>query len=132
MTISYACLLIAVLLPYVWVVCAKAGIKIDGEPRGYNNHAPRAQQEQLQGWRRRAVWAHNNAFEALPGFIAAVLVAAHAGVAVGRINVAALLFVLVRVLHGIFYLADQAMLRSLSWLIGIGAVAYLFAQALMH
>jgi uncharacterized MAPEG superfamily protein len=132
MTIAYACMLIVILLPYVWVVLAKAKIEIDGEAKRYNNHAPRAQQDKLQGWQRRAVWAQNNAFEAMPGFLAAVLVAMHAGVPAETINAASALFVAVRVLHGVLYITDKPSARSGTWLIGIATVVYLFVQALAH
>jgi uncharacterized MAPEG superfamily protein len=132
MTIAYASMLFAVLVPYAWILLAKARVRINGEARGYNNHAPRAQQDKMDGWRRRAVWAQNNAFEAMPGFLAAMLVAMHAGVAMDKVDMAAEVFVLARLLHGVLYIADKAAARSAVWMVGIGAVVYLFAQALMR
>lgn len=46
-----------------------------------------------------------------------------------QIDNAALLFVLARIAHGLFYIADLARPRSLAWLIGLGCVVYLFGLA---
>lgn len=132
MHIAYSCLLIAILLPYIWIYFAKFGRSDDGIAKRYNNYAPRAQQAKLEGYRARAVWAHNNAFEALPGFIAAVLVAVQAGVPAPLVNGAAIVFIVARVLHGVCYLANLAWQRSAIWAIGLLALVYLFVQALLH
>ena len=67
MTCAYWCVLAAIMLPYIWVTVAKAG--------GFDNAAPRDSLASLVGWRRRADWAHLNAFEAIPSFAAAVIIA---------------------------------------------------------
>jgi len=54
---AYWCVLIAALLPFVWVGVAKWGTH-------YNNATPR-DLDLYQGHRRRAHDAHQNAFEAL-------------------------------------------------------------------
>ncbi|PHV11963.1 MAPEG family protein [Chitinimonas sp. BJB300] len=131
MRIAYGCLLIVIFLPYVWVYFAKFGKTEDGTPSRYNNYAPRAQQAKFEGFRARAVWAHNNAFEALPGFAAAVLVAAQVGVAVETINIAAIVFVCARILHGVCYLANWAAQRSAVWFIGFVAVVFLMTEAIL-
>ena len=68
MPLAYWCLLIAGLLPYAWALVAKLGAP-------YDNHRPREVLAHAQGHRKRANWAQANAFESLPLFIAAVLVA---------------------------------------------------------
>jgi uncharacterized MAPEG superfamily protein len=75
--------------------------------------------------------AHLNAFEAFAPFAAGVLMAQAAGVDPFRITILALVFLAARILHGVFYLTDMHMLRSLSWLIGIVCVALLMMQAAM-
>ncbi|WP_223879081.1 MAPEG family protein [Chitinimonas arctica] len=130
MTIAYSCLLIVVLLPYLWVAFAKAGRRADGTRIRYNNHAPRKQQASLEGMYARAVWAQDNAFEATPSFAAAVLVAIHAGVAADMVNGLAVAFVVLRVLHGVLYLGDKPALRSLSWVLGMAVVVGLFVMAI--
>jgi uncharacterized MAPEG superfamily protein len=81
---------------------------------------------------QRANAAHLNAFEAFAPFAAAVLMAQLAGVDATLVVRLALAFVVFRVLHGIFYLADQPPLRSLSWLGGFVCVAWLMVAAARH
>lgn len=125
MSIAYACILIAALLPYLWTTLAKLG-------GGYDNHHPRTWLAQLQGRRQRAYAAHLNAFEAFPLFAAAVLMAQLAGVDPARITMLAVVFVLARVAHGLLYMADMAGSRSLAWLIGIVCVLTLMVQAALR
>ena len=124
MTIAYCCILIAALLPYVWVAIAKqSGKRYDNrDPRSWiaRQDNPRAQ---------RAYAAQLNAFEAFAPFAAAVLMAQAAGMDPARISQLAIAFVALRVLHGIFYIAGIHALRSLAWLGGIGCVFWLMVQA---
>lgn len=122
MTVAYWCLLVAGLLPYVWVVAAKAA-------PGFDNRAPRAFLDTVTGWRRRALWAQYNAFEALPLFIAAVIVAHMADAPQGRVDLLAVAFVGFRILHGLFYIADRATARSLVWTGGFVCILALFVSA---
>jgi uncharacterized MAPEG superfamily protein len=110
MTISLWCLLIAVLLPYVWLGPAISARK---EQFGNaDNKQPRAQVAKLEGKGARAYAAHQNAFEALALFTPAVLVAhvAHADPTLSGALAGA--WVLFRILHGVFYLADIDRARS--------------------
>ena len=128
MTLAYACVLIAALLPYIWAVAAK----LTGDGR-YDNRDPRtwlAKQE--NGRSRRANAAQLNAFEAFPAFAAAVVVAQLAGVDPRRIGWLALAFVVLRVLHGLFYMANNPRARSLVWFGGFGCVLALFGWALVQ
>ena len=118
MTFAYWMLLAAALLPYVTVGVAKSG--------GFDNHAPRPSLEGLAGWRRRAVWAHHNHFEAFPAFAAAVIVAELAHASQSRIDLLAGIFVLLRLIYTALYLADQATLRSIVWFLGLVVVIWLF------
>jgi uncharacterized MAPEG superfamily protein len=118
MTCAYWMLLVAALLPYLTVGLAKSG--------GFDNHAPRPSLERLAGWRRRADWAHRNHFEAFPAFAAAVIVAELAHAPQGRINFLAGIFVLLRLIYTVLYLADLAALRSIVWSLGILVVVSLF------
>lgn len=122
--VAYWCVLAAAVLPYIWVGIAKAGA------RGYDNRDPRgwaAQQQDAR--RRRAHAAHLNAFEAFPAFAAGVVLADIAGVADATVALYAIVFVAARVLHGAFYLADRATLRSIVWLVGIACSVGLIVQA---
>lgn len=127
LAIAYWCVLIAALLPYAWVVVAKAR----GER--YNNRDPRGwMQRQDDRLVRRANGAHLNAFEAFPPFAAGVVLSQLAGVPHSTIAVLAVAFVALRVLHGILYLADQHRLRSLAWAGGIGCVVAMLTLAAHH
>lgn len=126
MAIAYWCIVLTAFLPHLWITISKSA-------KGYDNRNPRdwvAKQTQPRVQRGNA--AHLNAFEAFPAFAAGVLMAQAAGVDPVRITILALVFLVVRILHGVFYLADKHMLRSLSWLIGILCVALLMVQAAMR
>lgn len=127
MTIAYWCILIAAVLPYLWVVIAKTAVK------GMDNRDPRAWLAAQNHARvRRGNAAHLNAFEAFAPFAAGVLMAQAAGVDPGRITTLAIAFVVARVLHGVFYLTDLHAMRSLVWFVGIGCVAALMVQAALR
>ncbi len=122
---AYWCVIAAALLPYVWTVVAK----LSGGER-FDNNDPRAWLARQKSRRTaRANAAQLNAFEAFPAFAAAVVLAQLAGVDHGRIAVLALAFVLARLLHGVFYLADRATPRSIVWFVGLACVIALLAQA---
>ena len=127
MALAYWCILIAALLPYLWVGIAKAS----GER--YDNRNPRAWQARQDNPRsQRANAAQLNAFEAFAPFAASVLMAQATGVDATRIGQLALAFVVLRVLHGLFYVLGIAALRSLSWAGGIAVVTWLMLLAARH
>lgn len=125
MSTAYWCVLIAAVLPYVWVAVTK------GRP-GYNNRNPRAWVARSDNYLvQRANAAHLNAFENFAPFAAGVVMAQLAGVEAQLVNQLAIAFVVFRVLHGLFYVADKPPLRSLSWLGGFAcAVALIVLAAL--
>lgn len=124
MSIAYWCILVAALLPYLWVTVAKQS----GER--YNNHSPREwQNKQTNPRSHRANAAQLNGFESFPAFVAGVLMAQLAGVDPGIINLLAIAFTAARILHGVFYIANQAALRSLVWFIGFSSALALMAMA---
>jgi uncharacterized MAPEG superfamily protein len=125
MDIAYLCVLIAAILPYVWVGYAKFS------GRGYNNNNPREFLHHLEGKGKRANFAHLNAFEAFPVFAAAVIIAHLAGVSQPKIDISASLFIIFRILHGIFYIIDQAVWRSVVWFGAFLCVLSLFLQVLI-
>jgi uncharacterized MAPEG superfamily protein len=119
MTIALWCVLVAGLLPYVATVIAKAGVAFD-------NRDPRAWLAQQQGYRRRANAASMNAFEALPLFAAAVLIAHIVRGPQHSADLLAIGFVVARTAHLACYLADLATLRSVAWLLGLLCAIGLF------
>lgn len=119
MAIAYWCVLVAALLPYPIVVLAKSG-------RHFDNRAPRLQLAAAEGWRQRLNWAHLNAFEAFAPFAAAVLIAEQLHASQQRIDLLALTFIGLRILHPVFYALDKPALRSLIWAGGYACVLGLF------
>jgi uncharacterized MAPEG superfamily protein len=127
MTIPLWCLLIATFLPFPWnFIAAQQRVRQFGS---IDNRSPRQQQMQLTGLGARAMSAHQNAWEALAMFTAAVVTAHLNGATTGQAATAAMLFIVARIAHGLFYLADLDKLRSLAWVVGLGAVVWLFVLA---
>lgn len=126
MTIALWCILIAALLPIVFTAVAKYGHEAGIHKL---NRQPRVFQAELTGFRARAHWAHLNSIEAFPPFAAAVLVAQWVHAPQGRIDLLAVLFVVLRLIYGAFYLSDRALLRSLTWFLGLACVIGLFVVA---
>lgn len=124
MNLTYLCLLIAGVLPFVCTVIAKSGLK------NFDNHNPRAWLAKQVGFRARANAAQANGFEAFPFFAAGVLLALHAGVNPGTVEQLSLAFVLARVAYIVCYVADWATARTLVFLAGYGCVISLYIHAL--
>lgn len=127
MTTPFWCLLVAVLLPYVWT-----GVGVYYKKQQFGtidaNH-PRAQSAALNEAGARANAAQLNAWEALPVFGAAVTVGHLAGADAALSATASLVFVASRTLHGLFYISNRAPLRSLSFTVAFGACLWLFGLA---
>ena len=125
MTLAYACILVAALLPYLWTVVAKSAA-----PK-FDNRDPRAWLAKQDNPKvHRANGAQLNAFEAFAPFAAAVLMAQAAGVDPGRIGTLAVTFVALRVLHGLLYVGNKPTFRSLAWLAALACVVVLMALAI--
>ncbi len=125
MATAYLCVLLAGLLPYVAAGIAKSG-------RGYDNRLPRRWLEAQTGYRQRAHHAQLNAFEAFPLFAASIVLSALASVSPVLVNVLASVFIVARVFHLAFYLADKPQLRSTAWVIGIACPIALLALAALR
>ncbi len=124
MTLAYWCVLIAAVLPYLSTGIAKSS--------GYGPRANRSPREFLatrEGFRKRAHFSQQNAFEAFAPFAAAVIIAHLNLAAQDSLNLAAGVFIAARVGHMITYILDAALLRSLFWIIGFGAVIWIFLLA---
>ena len=127
MTLADICLLIACCLPIVCAGLAKS--KGFGKPRregGFDNRNPRQWLANLQGWQARAHAAQQNSFEALPIFVAGVLVAERLQASQSLVNTLAVAFVLLRVGYVAAYIADRANLRSLLWALALACCVALF------
>lgn len=128
-TLAYWCVLIAALLPILCAGIAKWGaLTKPPQQGGFDNNNPRAWLANQTDWRARANAAQANSFEALPFFIGAVVIAHQLGAYQARLDVLAALFVVLRLVYILLYVANQASLRSVVWLLGLGLnIAILFA-----
>ncbi len=121
MTLALWCLLVVSLLPIACAGIAKWGF------RGFDNRHPREWLARQEGWRARANAAQQNSWEALAMFAAAVLTAHVAGGAQPTVDLLSGAFVVARVLFIALYVVDQATLRSIVWIAGVGCCVGLFA-----
>jgi uncharacterized MAPEG superfamily protein len=127
MTVASFCLLVACVLPIVCAGIAKSGtFSTPRSQGGYDNRDPRAWLARQTGRRARANAAQANSFEALPLFIAAVLVAQQAGAVQGLVDTLAVVFVLLRVAYIAMYVGDRAALRSVVWIAAFGVCVAIF------
>jgi uncharacterized MAPEG superfamily protein len=118
-------ILVASVLPFVMAGVSKS--------RGFtmrDNAQTRAWQAQLTGYQQRALWAMQNAFETLPIFIGAVILAAMAAPHSKIAPIAAWAYVGLRVVDSAAYVADKASLRSLVWVASMAAIVTLFGVAI--
>lgn len=129
MTIQVVCLLIGGLLPYVWFGVAVRHSKRELGSVGIE--APRSHAAKLTGAGARARDAQHNAWEAAIVFGLANCAALAAGVEPsGHWALAAPLWVAARLMHGASYVAGMALLRGLSFAIGLAMSLWIFILAL--
>ena len=129
MTIAKWCVLAACVLPILTVGLAKAySARLSRKNGQYNNQQPREWAAGLTGWQQRANAAQQNGFEALPLFIAGVLLAQMAHADQARIDILALSFIAIRVVYGAVYLMNLGTLRTLVWSAGLGVSIALLAM----
>lgn len=127
MTIAQLCLLVACVMPIACAGLAKSkGFGKRRRDGGFDNHAPREWLAHLQGWQARAHAAQANSWEALPIFIAGLVVAHQHQAAQATVDVLALGFIAARLAFVAAYVADKASLRSLLWVAGLAASIALF------
>jgi uncharacterized MAPEG superfamily protein len=115
-TLAYWCVLVVALLPIVCAGIAKWGMFTKPHKEGgFDNASPRAWLASQTDWRARANAAQANSFEALPFFIGAVVIAHQLGANQGRLDVLAFIFVFLRLVYTMVYLADQPKVRTPVW-----------------
>lgn len=122
MTTAFWCVLIAGCMPFIVVGIAKWD-------KRYDNNAPRDWLARQEGSKKRAYAAHLNCFEAFPFFAAAVIIATLAKVPGATIDGLAVAFIVARIVYIWCYITDKPSLRSLVWMVGLGATVALFAMA---
>lgn len=126
-TIAHLCILAACALPIVCAGLAKrTGWGRSPREGGYDNRQPREWLAKQTGLAARANAAQANGFEALPLFIAGVLIAQQGGAAQATVDGLALAFVATRIAYIGLYLANRQLARSAVWTIGVGLSVALF------
>ena len=110
-TIAYWCVLLAALMPLACAWMAKKS--------GFDNRNPRTWWGQQTGWRARANAAQANCFEALPFFIGAVLIAHQLGAVQVRLDILAFVYITLRVIYVVMYIADLPTIRSIVWVLAL-------------
>jgi uncharacterized MAPEG superfamily protein len=119
-TVAYWCVLVAALLPIVCAGIAKWGMF--NKPRregGYDNANPRAWLSRQTDWRARANAAQANSFEALPFFIGAVIIAHQLGAHQTRLDILAFVYIVLRLLYIMMYVAGLPAIRSTVWTLAL-------------
>ena len=117
-------IVIAAALPFLTTLSAKLG-KLT--PR--DNLGTRVWQQNLDGWRQRATWAHQNAFETFPMFAAAVILAHLGAPGSQTAMIAAYAYPSFRVLYTLAFIANKGAIRSSLWFASMIAVGALFVIA---
>jgi uncharacterized MAPEG superfamily protein len=127
MTTPFWCVLVVLLLP---LSLAFTGGYFRGKAFGTaDNKNPRAQAAKLEGPGARAYAAQANAWEAATMFPAAVLTTHAAGLPAEVAAPWTIAFVVFRVLHAVFYLADIDKARSVAFIGGMVCIVALFVKA---
>ena len=128
-TVAYWCVLVAALLPILCAGLAKSG-KFNKPRRegGYDNADPRAWLASQTDWRARANAAQANSFEALPFFMGAVIIAHQLGAHQARLDILAFIYIVLRLLYIMMYVAGLPGMRSAVWTLALAVnIGILFA-----
>ena len=128
MTIPLWCLVAGVVLPYIW---AGASVPFRNKQLGgLDLGQPRAQAAELTEGGAGAWGAQMNQWEALSVFLVATVVASVQGVdPAGSWATASIVWVVARILHGVFYVIGQAQLRVLSFVVGTAMSIWIIVMA---
>lgn len=127
-TWAYWCVLVAAVLPIACAGVAKWGMfSKPSRDGGFDNGDPRAWLARQTDWRARANAAQANSFEALPFFIGAVIIAHQLGAHQGRLDVLAFVYIVLRLMFVMMYVAGLSSVRSMVWSLAFAVnVAILF------
>jgi uncharacterized MAPEG superfamily protein len=119
-TVAYWCVLVVALLPILCAGLAKWGMfNKSRREGGYDNANPRAWLSRQTDWRARANAAQANSFEALPFFIGAVIIAHQLGAHQTRLDILAFIYLVLRLLYIMMYVADLPSIRSVVWTLAL-------------
>jgi len=127
MTVPFWCLVIAAFLPYV--LSGVGGYYKMKQFGSVDIKNPRQQAAKLEGVGSRVQAAQDNSWEALAVFTVAVFIAHFAGADAQASATAAMLWVGARIAHPIIYMMDIGPLRTLAFVVALGAVIWLLVLA---
>ena len=99
---------------------------------GYDQSAPRSMFDKLPAFAQRATWAHQNSFEALTIYGLAALMAYATGVESDWAKIAAIAFLIARLLYSVFYILNIPIRRSLMFALGSLCGWTLFALSIIQ
>jgi uncharacterized MAPEG superfamily protein len=88
--------------------------------------APREMFDKFPPYIKRANWAHQNAFESFTLFAPAALMAYVTGQESTVALIAAIAYVVARLLYSVFYILDIPLLRSMMFAVGSTGIFTLF------
>jgi uncharacterized MAPEG superfamily protein len=128
LTTPFWCLLFVSVIPFV-LAGIGAGLRIK-QLGTLDAHHPRVQALELRGPAARAYASQQNAWEALAVFGTAVVIAHLAGANPSQSAAASMIFVVARILHAVLYITDQAPLRTIAFVAGLGCCVWLFVLAI--
>lgn len=97
-----------------------------------DNHYPRLQQAEMRGLGARVNAAQANAWEALVIFTLVVVIAHASGLPLALADVPALLFLVLRVIYALCYLANWAWPRSAAFALGMMCCLYIVYLSATH
>ncbi len=129
MTIPLWCLVGGLVLPYVW---AGVSVPFRNKELGSTDLAqPRLQAAGLTGGGAGAWGAQMNQWEAISVFSAATLIAFMQGVdPAGSWATASIVWLVARLLHGVFYVMQMATLRVASFVASLAMSAWIIVMAI--
>ena len=121
MPIAIWCVLVAAILPLVAIFPGKLS-------KDYDNANPRDPAYWSDPFRSRCRAAQLNGFEGFPFFAAAVIIAIGQGADSQWINNLAELYIGLRVIYTLCYLANRPSPRSLAWIAGFATTIAIFTS----
>ena len=127
MTTPFWCLAIVIFFPFFMSTTA-GYFKIKTFGR-YDNKNPRVQTSQLEGVGARAWAAQQNSWESIIMFAPCVFIAHLAGADEAQSTMAAMGFVVARLIYMAVYLADLDLIRTLVFSVGFASCVWLIYLA---
>ena len=128
MTIPLWCLVGGLVLPYIW-----AGVSVPFRNKELGSTdlvQPRLQAAELTGGGAGAWGAQMNQWEAISVFSAATLIAYMQGVdPAGNWATASLIWLAARVVHGVFYVVGNAVLRVAGFVTSLAMCGWIIAMS---